>query len=1379
MFKNGSLKYNEHFIIKGLRKFKSLNMKKIDFILKKICISILISLFITTAYTGVPAPVTDVFNGGRGISFNDSWKFQKGDVSDANNVNFNDSSWQKLFLPHDWSIEQSFNQNSSAGSGGGYLDGGIGWYRKIFYLPQSDSGKRITIQFEGIYMNSTVWINGQLMGTRPYGYSTFEYDITPYVNIGSTPNVIAVKVNNNQPNSRWYSGSGIYRNVWLTVTNPVHIAYCGTFISTSSVSGSFANVSATTWVQNQSDSIQKITVVTTIYDNSGNGVATSSSSPVNIEPNTETALGLNLNIANPNLWSISNPYLYTVKTQIFINKTIVDNFVSILGIRSISINPNTGFWLNDTNIKLHGVCMHHDLGSLGSAQNYRALERQVEILKSFGCNAIRTSHNPPAPELLDICDKLGLVVMDEAFDCWEIGKTANDYHLYFDAWAQQDVQDWIRRDRNHPSVVMWSIGNEIPEQAEPSGYTLAQKLISWVHSDDLTRPITQALNTQYLIGPLLNIVGYNYASGGTYDNDHSSNPKWVIMGSETSSAVRTRGVYHLPTNQNILTATDMQCSSYDNSVVPWGNSAEDSWTFDKIRPFVVGQFIWTGFDYIGEPTPYPWPAKSSYFGIVDMAGFPKDIYYFYQSQWTSKPMVHLLPYWSWPVGDTIPVWAYSNCDSVSLFLNGISLGSKKLQTQEPYHLEWKVAFTDGKVKALAYKNGTVVASDSITTAITASIIGLKADRDTIQADGYDQAFIETDILDTNGTLVSDANNQVKYSITGPGKIVGVDNGNPISLESFKDSTRQAFNGKCLAIVQSTGVEGQIVLTATTPPVLKNLALNKPSHADSENIYALTDIAVGKNSTADSQQGGNPASAGNDGNIQTRWCANDDNTGHWWEVDLGANHNIIGTEIYWEHVNAYQYKIETSLDNSIWKLAVNKMSNSVSLQTMDDNFIDTARYIRITITGGLNGSNWASFFEFRVFDGTVSISSQKDIASNGNDGNLNSYWSAADGDTGHFWVVDLTSDFNLTGSQVVWVDSGVAYEYKIETSLDSSIWHLAIDKTNNTSILQTQTDSFNVTARYVRITITGGTSSTNKAGFYEFRLFDGSTTTFTPASVTINCVKPICTTCQIDSTQIKPWVNINNTGWQQSGSALLCAGGNVSFSPLATDTSDWSWNGPNGYSANTMQINLKKVQTKDTGIYKATHKNLFFNFYLNLVKDSISPFIKINNSPLRQVDTATVLINDTISLSPLPPDSVGWTWSWTGPNGFSATSRVVKFAITDINQTGTYTSNGSDGFDCGNASQIFKVAVKKTTGISGIELTQNLDIYPNPSNDGIFMLKNCNNCAISVYNLMGDLVFSTISSSNPQVLDLSLQAKGIYIIRIFSNKMNSYKKLVNQ
>jgi hypothetical protein len=415
----------------------------------------------------------------------------------------------------------------------------------------------------------------------------------------------------------------------------------------------------------------------------------------------------------------------------------------------------------------------------------------------------------------------------------------------------------------------------------------------------------------------------------------------------------------------------------------------------------------------------------------------------------------------------------------------------------------------------------------------------------------------------------------------------------------------------------------------------------------------------------------------------------------------------------------------------------------------------------------------------VFDGTFSISKGRNLASAGNDGNISSFWSAADGNSGHSWSVDLGANTNITGSQIVWLSSGIAYKYEIEASSDSTNWLLIADKTGNTSTLQIMTDNFSIIARYIRITITGGTSNTNKAGFSEFRIFDGSYTSFSPSSVIINCVKPVCSGCLVDSTQIKPLVNINNSGWQQSASALLCKGGDVSFSSLSSDTTGWLWNGPNGYMAGTRQINLSNIQPRDTGIYKVTHKNTFFNFNLNLVKDSISPFFKINDNPFIHGSTATVMTGDTIILSPVPPDSIGWRWSWTGPNGFSAASRSIKITVTDTIQSGVYTSNGSDGFSCGTVSQIFNLTVEKSTGIPVVESGSNIEIYPNPSQNGIFNIKNCENCKISVFTLMGKLISENIGNSIVNVIDLSGQPSGVYIIRFFSDKINIFRKVIIQ
>lgn len=775
--------------------------------------------------TAVELKDTDIYNGLRGQNFNEGWKFTKGDVTDGQSVSFNDGSWSNVTLPHDWSIYNSFNQYSSA-SGAGYLDGGIGWYRKTFTVPSNYAGKKVSIQFDGAYMNSQVWINGTLLGTRPYGYVSFEYDLTPYLKVGGS-NVIAVKLNNNTPTSRWYSGSGIYRNVWLTVVEPVHVDYCGMAITTPTVTNSSATANISTQVVNQGSAAASASLKTVIMDAEGNTVASDSASAANISANGKNTFNQNLTVSNPKLWSPASPYLYTVQTEVVVDGTVVDTYKSTMGFRYFNFSNTTGFSLNGVNMKLNGVCLHHDLGALGAAVNYRAMERELQMMKDMGCNAIRTSHNPADPHFLEICDRLGLIVFEEAFDCWETGKNANDYHLYFKDWAQTDVKAMVKRDINHPAIIAWSVGNEIPS---PSGNT-AKNLRNWVREIDTTRPVTAGFFAVDMgnAGPIdaanqLDLVGYNYFPY-TYDGGHNSHPQWKMYGSETSSAVRSRGVYKTPTNKNILTDSDNQCSSYDNSVVAWGTSAESSYYEINKRSYMAGEFIWTGFDYIGEPTPYGWPAKSSYFGAVDTCGFPKDIYYFYQSKWTNKPMVHILPHWNWSNGANIEVWAYSNCDSVELFLNGTSLGSKNVGTAG--HLTWNVPYSAGTLRAKATKGNTVV-YDEVVTAGSASEVSLKPDRTSITADGKDLVYIETDIVDSKGTIVPTADNEVKFSISGPGVIVGVDNGNSISLESYKGDTRKAYNGKCLVIVQPTKYNGNIVVTATSSGLKSNSVTIKSS-----------------------------------------------------------------------------------------------------------------------------------------------------------------------------------------------------------------------------------------------------------------------------------------------------------------------------------------------------------------------------------------------------------------------------------------------------------------------------------------------------------------------------------------------------------------------
>ena len=757
---------------------------------------------------------TPAYNGLRGQDFNSGWKFNRSDVTNGQNATFDDSTWRNLSVPHDWSIELAFNQKSPAGSGGGFLDGGVGWYRKTFTLDQAYSGKKILIQFDGVYMNSQVWLNGTSLGTRPYGYSSFEYDLTPYAKFGSTSNVIAVRVNNNQPTSRWYSGSGIYRNVWLTVVDPVHVTNSGVFVTTPTVSSSSASVSVSTEVQNQSTTSQSMTVTTTISDPSGASVASNTSAASNVGANSTATVSQSLTVPNPQLWSTTSPNLYQVKVEINAGGSTLDTYLAPLGIRTATFSSTTGFSLNGQTTKLRGVCMHHDLGALGSAINYRAIERQVQTMKAMGVNAIRTSHNPPAPELLDICDREGILVMDEAFDCWESAKVSNDYHQYFTQWAQTDLQAFVRRDRNHPSVIMWSVGNEIPNPTT----TTATNLKNWVLAVDSTRPVTWAsVNTSnannQAVAAVLDLQGYNY-SEGRYDQDHTAHATWKLFGSETSSAVRSRGIYETPASKSILTSPDTQCSSYDNSVVSWGSSAESSYKNDVSRSFVAGQFIWTGFDYIGEPTPYPWPAKSSYFGIVDTAGFPKDIYYFYQSHWTTTPMVHVLPHWNWSSGTTVTVFVYTNCDSVELFLNDVSQGSKTFASGA-VHLEWNVPWASGTLRAEGKRGGAVVVSEEVKTAGAAAKVALSADRTSINADGRDLGFVTADIQDAAAILVPTAANPISFSVSGAGEIVGVDNGNAIDTSTYQATTRNAFSGKALAIVRSTGATGPIVVTASS------------------------------------------------------------------------------------------------------------------------------------------------------------------------------------------------------------------------------------------------------------------------------------------------------------------------------------------------------------------------------------------------------------------------------------------------------------------------------------------------------------------------------------------------------------------------------------
>lgn len=759
--------------------------------------------------------------------FDDGWHFHLGDVEHGEAMDLDDSQWRKLNLPHDWSVEGKFSRDNPATTAGGALPGGIGWYRKNFTLPKKAGHKMIYIDFDGVYEKSDVWINGHHLGFRPNGYISFRYELTPYLKFNGQKNVIAVKVDNSlQPNSRYYSGSGIYRNVWLVTTNKIAVDHWGTFVTTPAVSNEEATVRVETKVRNSTGNSADAVIVTKIYDASGKLVNSKSGPALTLSDSVTTSVE-SLNVSQPHLWSIEDPYLYKLITQVRVNNAITDEYKTPLGIRYFNFDAAKGFSLNGKHLKIKGVCDHHDLGALGSAINTRALERQLQILKAMGCNGIRTSHNPPAPELLMLCDKMGFIVMDEAFDMWERQKRKYDYHLYFKEWHTRDLEDQILRDRNHPSVFIWSIGNEIPEQSTANGYRIAKDLAATVRALDTTRPITSANNqpgkgNQIIASGANDIIGYNYHLKEVVHFPEQF-PGKKFIGTETTSAIETRGSYDMPSDsirrwngkKGQQMNADFTVSAYDNVSVPWGNTHEEVWKVFKKYDFLSGMFIWTGFDYLGEPTPYPWPARSSYFGIIDLAGFPKDVYYMYQSEWTNKTVLHILPHWNWERGKTIDVWAfYNHADEVELFLNGKSLGAKKKQG-DSLHVMWRLQYRPGTLKAISRKNGKTVLTREVSTAGAPAKIVLEADRSTIKADGKDLSFVTVKIEDKDGNMVPYADNLVNFKLNGHAFIAGVDNGSETSHESFKANYRKAFHGLALAIVQAENKAGTITFTATS------------------------------------------------------------------------------------------------------------------------------------------------------------------------------------------------------------------------------------------------------------------------------------------------------------------------------------------------------------------------------------------------------------------------------------------------------------------------------------------------------------------------------------------------------------------------------------
>lgn len=795
----------------------------------------------------------------RSANFDEGWKFNLGDSAAYSQPDFNDSSWRSLNLPHDWAIEGDFSKENPSGTGGGALPGGIGWYRKTFTVPGYKEGEKVYIDFDGAYMNTTVYINGHELGTRPYGYASFSYDITPWLKEGD--NVIAVKVDNSdQPNSRWYSGCGIYRHVWLRKLDAIHVAQWGTYVTTSDITPDSATVNIATTVDNTSAADAEVTLTTRVIDPQGKVAATVTASD-NIAAGKSATVNQTARVADPQLWSLDNPALYSVVTDVAVGGKTVDTYQTTTGIRTIEFTADKGFFLNGEQMKINGVCMHHDLGALGAAVNTRAIRRQLEILQEMGVNAYRASHNPPAPEVLALCDSMGILVMDEAFDMWRKRKTERDYARFFDEWHERDLTDLVTRDRNHPSIIMWSIGNEVLEQwSDAAADTLSleeanlilnfghgadklakdgdemsvnsmltAKLADSVKQLDPTRPVTAGMNEpnpgNHLIkSGALDVIGLNYHDEW-YDDAEKNYPGKPLLGSETVSALMTRGYYKNPSDSIIIAPKrwdipyedpSFACSAYDNEHVPWGTTHENSLRRMK-DDRVMGQFIWTGFDYIGEPTPYGWPARSSYFGIVDLAGFPKDVYYMYQSEWRpDKTVLHLFPHWNWTPGQTVDLLAYyNNADEVELFVNGKSQGVRSKGDGE-YHVMWRVPFEPGTIKAVSRKAGKTVAEQVINTAGEPAQIRLTPDRATIAADGNDLSFVTVEILDSDGNLCPTAVNEVTFTVEGAGQNEGVDNGNPISLERFKADSRKAMAGKALLIVRNNGKKGDINVKAVSP-----------------------------------------------------------------------------------------------------------------------------------------------------------------------------------------------------------------------------------------------------------------------------------------------------------------------------------------------------------------------------------------------------------------------------------------------------------------------------------------------------------------------------------------------------------------------------------
>ncbi|MGC4104325.1 glycoside hydrolase family 2 protein [Ferruginibacter sp.] len=743
------------------------------------------------------------------ISFDDDWKFLRDDVKGAEQTEFNDAAWRSLNVPHDWSIEGPYDRNNATGRGGGYLPGGIGWYRKTFTLTNDNAQQKIFIEFDGVMANSDVWINGYHLGKRPNGYASFEYELTGHLNFGDKKNVIAVRADNTvQPASRYYTGAGIYRHVSLNITNPVHVAHWGTFITTKNISAVKATVNLKVKILNESKAAQNISVEFMISSTRDGKKITAVSAKQKIEPGAAQTVDQNIVLDNPLLWDIDSPAMYEVYITVIVNKKTVDKTVETFGIRDIQFDAASGFLLNGKQVKIKGVCLHHDAGALGAAVPFSVWKKRLETLKELGVNGIRTSHNAVAPEFLSLCDFMGFLVMDETFDTWNAAKSHAEkgYNLYFTDWWERDTRDIVLRDRNHPSIVIYSIGNEIHDNLnDSSGFKKYRMQQDLVHSLDPTRPVTMALFRPALskvyengFAKIMDVVGQNYRENELVAA-HEKNPDWKVIGTE--------------------------------------NRVEQAaWIPLRDKPYMSGQFLWTGIDYLGEAD---WPEVAHGSGLLDKTGAIKDVGYQRQSWWSDKPMVYVMRKegnagagawvsdWSPTDIDTYDeakIQVFSNCDEVELFLNGTSVGVQPRPADNASPRNWSINFHKGTLKAVARNNGKVVAEQELTTTGSPSKIVLTADRNKILNTSEDAVYITATVTDDNGLPCINAINKIKFTVEGPGVIAAVDNADLASTDPYQTNERWAFKGKCVAIIKASAGAGTIKITASSPE-LKNAVIN--------------------------------------------------------------------------------------------------------------------------------------------------------------------------------------------------------------------------------------------------------------------------------------------------------------------------------------------------------------------------------------------------------------------------------------------------------------------------------------------------------------------------------------------------------------------------